>query len=218
MADTKRLHYFRNPFVLLFISSTLLAGSALGQGAVRIDPATGGHLGWLTHPYQPRTVPAINLSNSPRFDSLIRGGNLYLSAQDVVALAIENSLDIEVQRYGPLLEREVLRRAQGGGALRSVGLAVAPGPPSVSLQGVSVNAAGGAGTGGVSSGGGIVTQLGIPAIQSLDPSVLVFANFPARDKSAKQYVPDRDNGVDSGYEYLSSRLLPRTSCLASTLN
>ena len=64
---------------------------------------------------------------------------MYLTAQDVVALAIENNIDVEVQRYGPLLAQEVLRRAEGGGALRSVGLGVAQGPQSVSLQGVSVN-------------------------------------------------------------------------------
>ena len=40
---------------------------------------------------------------------------LYLSAQDVVALTIENNLRHEVQRYGPLLEQEVLARARGGG-------------------------------------------------------------------------------------------------------
>ncbi len=168
---------FRRAVEFCLFPCFLLGGSAAAQSVVRIDPVVGGRLGWLTHPYQPRTVPPINLTNTPRLDSLIRGGNLYLSAQDVVALAIENSIDIEVQRYGPLLEREVLRRAQGGGALRSVGQGVAAGPQSVSLQGVSINAtsAGGAG-GGVSSGGGIVTQLG-PSIPSLDPSVLVFANF-----------------------------------------
>jgi outer membrane protein len=154
----------------------LPARPAAAQSVVRIDPVVGGRFGWLTHPYQPRTVPPINLTNTSRLDSLIRGGNLYLSAQDVVALAIENSIDIEVQRYGPLLEREVLRRAQGGGALRSVGLGVAAGPQSVSLQGVSINATSAGGTGGVSSGGGIVTQLG-PSIPSLDPSLLLFANF-----------------------------------------
>ncbi len=87
-----------------------------------MQPATGG-LGWLTHPYQPRNVPAIRLTNSPRMDALIRAGSLYLTAPDVVALAIENNIDVEVQRYGPLLAQEVLRRAQGGGALRSVGAA-----------------------------------------------------------------------------------------------
>ena len=93
----------------------------------------------MTRPYRARTVPPINLTNSSRLESLVRAGNLYLSAQDVVALAIENNLDVEIQRYGPLLAQEVLRRAQAGGALRSVGLGVAQGPQSVSLQGVSVN-------------------------------------------------------------------------------
>jgi outer membrane protein len=167
---------FRRAVELCVLLCFLLVRPVAAQSVVRIDPVVGGFLGWLTHPYQPRTVPPINLTNTSRLDSLTRGGNLYLSAQDVVALAIENSIDIEVQRYGPLLEREVLRRAQGGGALRSVGLGVAAGPQSVSLQGVSVNATSAGGTGGVSSGGGIVTQLG-PSIPGLDPSLLLFTNF-----------------------------------------
>ncbi len=156
----------------------LLSGLAAGQSAIRIEPAQGS-LGWLTRPYRARTVPPINLTNSSRLESLVRAGNLYLSAQDVVALAIENNLDVEIQRYGPLLAQEVLRRAQAGGALRSVGLGVAQGPQSVSLQGVSVNfigVANGAAGSGVSSGGGIVTQLG-PALLSLDPTVSSFVNF-----------------------------------------
>ncbi|HVP49389.1 MAG TPA: TolC family protein [Bryobacteraceae bacterium] len=166
--------------ISVFVSSfaLLLAGSGQAQTAVRIEPAKGG-LGGLTHPYQPRSVPPINLTNSSRLESLVRAGNLYLSAQDVVALAIENNIDVEVQRYGPLLAREVLRRAQAGGVLRSVGVGVAPGPQSVSLQGVSVSAGGAAvGTAGagVSSGGGILTQLG-PSILPLDPTVSAFANF-----------------------------------------
>src|SRR5258708_29531442 len=150
----------------------LLASSATAQTGVRIDPATGGG-GWLTHPYQTRSVPPVSLSNSSRLETLVRAGNLYISAQDAVALAIENNIDVEVQRYGPLLAREVLRRAQGGGALRSVGASVAAGPQSVSLQGVSVNNSGSVGLSsgtGVSSGGGIVTQLG-PNIPSFDPSL-----------------------------------------------
>src|SRR5260370_39177448 len=147
------------------------------QNAVRIERANGA-LGWLTHPYQARAVPPVNLSNSSRLDSLIRAGNLYVSAQDVVALAIENNIDVEVQRYGPLLAREVLRRAQSGGPLRSVGAPVAAGPQSVSLQGVTVNAGGVTGTSGagVGSGGGIVTQLG-PGLLTLDPSISGFMNF-----------------------------------------
>ena len=170
----------RAPALLLVVTLASLQAqtpavqTASPQTAVRIDPATGG-LGWLTHPYQARYVPPINLTNSSRFDSLIRAGNLYLSAQDVIALALENNIDIEVQRYGPLLAREVLRRAEGGSLLRNVGQAVAPGPTSVSLSGVSVNTNGApssSGGGGVNSGGGIVTQLG-PNIPSFDPTFSV---------------------------------------------
>jgi outer membrane protein len=162
----------------MLCAATLLAAPGSAQNAIRIDPATGP-LGWLLNPYRARSVPPINLSNTPRLEALVRGGNLYLTAQDVVALAIENNLDVEVQRYGPLLAREVLRRAQGGGALRSVGASVAPGPESVNLQGVSLNISGASvntGGNGVSSGGGIVTQLG-PAIPSLDPTVVGVVNF-----------------------------------------
>jgi outer membrane protein len=160
----------------LFCATLVVAGGAAAQSEIRIEPAKGG-LGWLTHSYQARSVPPINLANSSRFGSLLRAGNLYLSASDVVALAIENNIDVEVQRYGPLLAREILKRAKAGGVLRSVGVGVAAGPQSVSLQGVSVNSAGTvAGSGGVSSGGGILTQLG-PVISSFDPTFSTFVNF-----------------------------------------
>jgi outer membrane protein len=163
--------------LIALLSAGLAAGAANAQSSVRIDPAKGG-LGWLTRPYQQRYVPPINLVNSSRFDSLIRAGNLYLTAQDVIALALENNIDIEVQRYGPLLARELLRRAESGSLLRNVGQPVAAGPTSVSLTGVSVNTNGApsGGGGGVSAGGGIITQLG-PNLLSFDPSIFAFANF-----------------------------------------
>ncbi|HKW97202.1 MAG TPA: TolC family protein [Bryobacteraceae bacterium] len=163
----------------VFFACAIFAASsaATAQSEVRIDPARGG-LGWLTRAYQTRSVPPIHVANSTRIQSLERAGNLYLSAQDVVALAIENNIDVEVQRYGPLLAQEVLKRAQAGGVLRGVGVGIAPGPQSVSLQGVSLNFGGAAGTAGtgVTSGGGILTQLG-PNIPLLDPTVSAFANF-----------------------------------------
>ncbi len=157
---------------LSFLS--LFPPGAMAQTNINVEPATGFT---LIRPYEATSVPQIRLSNSPRLESLLRGGNLYLTAQDAVALAIENNIDVEVQRYAPLLAQEVLRRAKAGGALRSVGLPVAGGPQSVSLQGVSLAGAGALTTGtGVGSGGGIVTQLG-PVIPSLDPTVLAFVNF-----------------------------------------
>jgi outer membrane protein len=154
----------------------LLAGSAGAENAVRIDPAQGPLLR-LTRPFRARPVPPANLANSNRIESLMHAGNLYLSAQDAVALAVENNLDIEVQRYGPLLAEEVLRRARAGGALRSVGVGVAAGPSSVSLTGVTVTNVGAVGAAGegVSSGGGIVTQLG-PPIASFDPTLSILGS------------------------------------------
>lgn len=158
--------------VCLFLSSF---ATLFGQNQIAVEPASGGF--WLTRPYQARSVAPVRLANTTRLESLTRAGNLYLTAQDVVALAIENNVDVEIQRYGPLLAQEVLRRAKAGGALRSVGLPIAAGPQSVSLQGVSLTSGDlSGGGGGVGSGGGIVTQLG-PAIPNLDPTFLTFANF-----------------------------------------
>jgi len=141
--------------------------------------APSGEWSFLTRNYRAASVPPIRLENSSRLASLMRAGNLYLTAHDVVALAVENNIDVEIQRYGPLLAQQILKRAEAGGALRSVGLGIVPGPQSVSLTGVSVNASGGVGLSagnGVGSGGGIVTQLG-PALLPLDPTVLGLANF-----------------------------------------
>src|SRR5579862_2502504 len=153
----------------------VLCVCAAAQSEISIRPATGGW-GFLTRPYQAGSVPNIRLENSSRLGSLLRAGNLYLTAQDVVALAIENNIDVEIQRYTPLLQKEVLLRAQGGGALRSVGLPVAAGPQSVSLQGVSATSSTLSAGNGVSSGGGIVTQLG-PPIPSFDPTIIGIASF-----------------------------------------
>src|SRR5580700_4034178 len=100
------------------LALALSAGTVWGQTSsgtsIRIDPPPANRFSRLTAPYQLRSVPPVNLTNTGRLDQLIRAGNLYLSAQDVVALALENNIDIEVQRYGPLLQREVLRRANAG--------------------------------------------------------------------------------------------------------
>ncbi len=166
------MHFCRIRWSILL----LLAGSAGAENAVRIDPAQGPLLRF-TRQFRARPVPAVNLTNTGRLESLLHAGNLYLSAQDAVALAVENNLDIEAQRYGPLLAQEVLRRARAGGALRNVGVGVAAGPSSVSLTGVTVTNIGAVGTAGqgVSSGGGIVTQLG-PPIASFDPTLTLIGS------------------------------------------
>ena len=53
----------------------------------------------LIAPYRPIQVPEPVLTNSPRVDQLIHDGKLELTLQDAVELALENSMDIAVQRY-----------------------------------------------------------------------------------------------------------------------
>ena len=162
------------------VSITLTCSSFAQSPEISIQtPKAAPFVGPLLRPFhfERRVVSPVKFSNTPRLESLVRGGNLYLSVQDVIALVLENNIDIAIQRYGPALSREVLRRAAGGGLLRNVGTPVYPGPVSVSLQGVSVNAVGLAESGsGVSSGGGIVVGIGPPP-PNLDPFLFVFANF-----------------------------------------
>ena len=50
-------------------------------------------------PYNPRHAPAPNLTNSAMTGKLFHDGTIYLSLNDAVAMAIENNLDVTLQRY-----------------------------------------------------------------------------------------------------------------------
>jgi outer membrane protein TolC len=66
--------------------------------------------------YQPITVENPVITNSPRLDQLIHDGKLELSLQDAVELALENSMDIVVERYAPWLADTSILKAKAGGA------------------------------------------------------------------------------------------------------
>jgi outer membrane protein len=169
------MNSFRNVLALVWVSSTSIGLAQSSEVAIE-SPKPPPVIGRLLVPFhsEKRKVSPARLSNSTRLESLVRAGNLYLSVQDVIALVLENNLDIAVQRYSPFLAREVLRRTEGGGFLRSVDTPIAAGPTSVSTAGVSVNANGLAGGAGLASGGGIVTQIG-PVPPNLDPNLYVGA-------------------------------------------
>jgi len=135
----------------------------------------------ILQPYEPRIVPPARLENSPRLADILRGGTFYLTAQDVIALALDNNIDMEVSRYGPLTAEWRLERSKSGGPL--------PGVPSGASQAGSVAAgqgvAGSQSAAGVSSassqGGGrsanaTVSQVG-PVVQTLDPSLQMATTF-----------------------------------------
>ena len=82
-------------------------------------------------PYEVKPVPAVNLQNSQRIFDLLRAGQLYLSLADAIALALENNLDIEVERYLPRIAQTDVQRAKGGGLLRGLSLLVDEPPPGI---------------------------------------------------------------------------------------
>ena len=102
---------YTRPILLLALTGTALAQSA--EVSISEPPPPVRALAPVLRPFhlEKRTVAPAKLTNSSRLEQLIRGGNLYLSASDVIALALENNVDIAIQRYGPFLAREVLRRA-----------------------------------------------------------------------------------------------------------
>src|SRR5574340_889959 len=138
----------------------------------------GGFLSGLTHNYRPTQVPAADVSNSNRLEALLRAGNLYLSLQDAIALALENNLDIEIQRYGPQIAEASIMRARAGGFARGVSTSVTAGPSIASdgggrgaaQTGISGNAASAAASSGT-VGSTLVTQTG-SAIPNLDPTLV----------------------------------------------
>ena len=88
-------------------------------------------MGSLLRPYQATPVPAVSFQNSSRIFDLIRAGQLYLSLADAIALALENNLDLELERYLPRIAQTDIQRAQGGGLLRGLSLLVNEPAPGI---------------------------------------------------------------------------------------
>jgi len=115
---------------------------------------------------------------------LIRGGNLYLTAKDAVALALENNIDVESARYNPIASDWRVTRALAGGALPGV-----PSAPARQHHCQRPGRAGESAAAGVSGGGGVnagrgstnatVSQVG-PVTQTLDPTIQEATTFSHR--------------------------------------
>ncbi len=140
-----------------------------------LRPPGHGFLDRLTRNYRVPTVLQPTEGNSPRLESLLRGGNLYLSLQDAIALTLENNLDIAIQRYGPELADAAVLQAEAGGFARGVSTSVTAGPSGVAVSTsgttpgsnqTSVTQASSATSSAVSAS---VLQSSGPAIPALDP-------------------------------------------------
>ena len=142
----------------------------------------------LIQPYTSRLVPPPNLTNSSMTDRLFRDGKIYLSINDAVAMAIENNLDITLQRYNLSIADTDILLTSSGSPTRGVNASVvqgtpggAIGAPSAGGTGTTATGATGTGAGGtqIGAGGAGAGALGIvsstlgagPPIDNFDPAL-----------------------------------------------
>jgi len=78
------------------------------------------HAPLLVRPYEGARLSPVQLNNGDHLHQLIRAGKLYLTVQDAVAIAVENNLDLQIDRLGPLSAEWNLERYKAGGPLRGV--------------------------------------------------------------------------------------------------
>ena len=182
----------RFPVSLLVVS--LISGPSLWSQQSSIAPQAP-QAPAILQPYSPRIIPPARMGDSTKLADHLRDGAIYLTAQDAIAIALDNSIDMEVSRYGPLMAQWQLERAKAGGPL--------PGVPSGASQAASV--ASGQGVAGSQAAAGVsttttqgtsrsanatISQVG-PVVQTLDPSFAMATTFT--HTSSPQY-----NATQSG--------------------
>ncbi len=156
-------------------------------------------------PYRAMGVPPPDLSNSERLQHLLREGKLMLSLSDAIALALENNLDISIQRYNPqIADLDILRTKAGAsprGVRTSVTGASGTGGGGAGSQGGTGTAAGGVGQGT----GGLVTSTlgGGAAIGNFDPVVnaslsINHRSLPVTDFVTQQFLRIDQTQINTG--------------------
>jgi outer membrane protein TolC len=150
--------------------------------------------------YMPTDIPHTQFVNSGRIDSLMRAGNIYLSLQDAIALALENNLDIEYHRYDRRQAETDQLRASAGQLLRFSGGNIRAGFNSASsgvLAGSSTLGGGGGGGGQNSILSGFSIQAAGSSIPNLEP--LAFVSWQASHQTRPL-----TSSVSTGTNYLIS--------------
>jgi outer membrane protein len=128
-------------------------------------------------PYFPTDFPLPRLGNTPRLDSLLKDGKIYLSLSDAVLLALENNFDIAIARINLDIADTDILRAKAGSSLRGVSTGLVTNTLGGSTStitggggpGGTTSAAGGSGTG--ASGLVLSTNGGGPIPENLDPTL-----------------------------------------------
>lgn len=136
-----------------------------------------GHFWNPIAPYTPINVPKPEFDNTPKLNTLLRDGKIYLSLSDAIMLALENNYDIAIARLNLDIADTDILRAKAGSFLRGV----PTGLVTNTLGGSGTTVAGGFGPGGTSGGAGgggtgaqglvLSTNGGGPAPELRDPTL-----------------------------------------------
>ena len=128
--------------------------------------------------YHERSVPQLTFENSARIESLLHDGELDLTLADALALALENNLDIAVQRYIPEFSQTDLLRSKAGQSPRGFTGGTTPGGLTAGALGAGISGSGagsGVGSAGGITGGGGAVQVG--SAGNFDPTLNVNFSF-----------------------------------------
>ena len=177
---------------------------------VGLSPGFFGLIG----PFHAPRVPPLFPGTGVRLNGLIRDDSLYLTLRDAIALALENNLDVEVERYNLQLSDTDLLRAKGGGSLRGIDYTVqeppngvgGPGSPLLNSTASNVNPTTPAVTDltslnsttqvqtNLSMNGQGLTYAPGPSIPLFDPSLIATTGYFRRSKTVS-LVATGDTGT-----------------------
>ena len=188
------------PYLLCF----LLISNLQAQNLPPIAPVKPAGMPFIRS-YKAVDAPPLRTPTGPRWRSLVRAGNLYLTVHDALELAIEASLDLEIERYSMVMADWSVQRAESGGALRGVTGANAT---SISLgagQGVAGSQRSSTTTSENSTatlaGAALVQQIG-PVTPQLDPIFASGVTFAHQTTPQDQLVQSGTNElIDTARSY-----------------
>jgi outer membrane protein TolC len=138
--------------------------------------------------YRTPRIADVYLEDSVRLQSLFRDGKIYLSLRDAISLALENNLDLELERYGIRLADSDVLRSRAGLLPRGVPLSVRESAAGLGTPVVGPNGTLGGGDSPTLQsliGPGVQVDLSIlgsvplptgPAIPNLDPQIVANAS------------------------------------------
>lgn len=173
-------------------------GSLSASQSIWQIPKQGG----ITTGYRTPRVADVYLEDSVRLQSLFHDGKIYLSLRDAISLALENNLDLEMERYGIRLADTDVLRSKAGLLPRGIPLSVRESTPGLGTPVIGPN--GTLGGGDVPTlnsliGPGVQVDLSIfasvplatgPVVPNLDPQILGNASWGhASDIQNSTFLP-----------------------------